>query len=300
MRNISGRVAFVTGGGSGIGFGIAEALLDHGAKVVLADLRDDHLAEARDALGPRDDAATLKVDVVDREQMANAAKWTVDLFGRCDILVNNAGVGVNPPVDTATYEDWDWVLSVNLGGTVNGIMSFLPVMLGQGEGHIVTTSSMAGLLPTPDNYMYAASKYAVRGLSDSLRLTLAPRGIGVSVLYPGLTRSRILQSGENRQARFRTEASGSAPSGGPVEPPKESGMAPRDVGEAVVEGIIRNRGYIISHAEFRDELAEHFESILAACPSPQEIDPGRLLLEDARRHQTAEAMRAVEALTARG
>ncbi|QUD90196.1 SDR family oxidoreductase [Phenylobacterium montanum] len=300
MRNLSGKVAFVTGGASGIGFGIVEALLDRGVKVVIADLREDHLGEARAHLGEREDVMTLSVDVIDRAQMAEAAKRTLDAFGRCDILVNNAGVGVNPSIDTMTYEDWDWVLSVNLGGPINGLMAFLPAMLRQGEGHIVTTSSMAGLLPTANNYIYAASKYAVRGMSDSLRLTLASRGIGVSVLYPGLTRSRMLASGENRQRRFQTGMSVAAPSGGPVKPAEDSGMDPREVGEAVVEGILQNRGYIISHSEFREELADHFNDILAACPPPQQIDPGRKMLEDARRRQTAAAMQAIEVLTARG
>ncbi|TWB46957.1 SDR family oxidoreductase [Nitrospirillum viridazoti] len=298
MRDLSGRVAFVTGGASGIGLGIAEALLDRGVKVMIADLREDHLAEVGERLGNRDGVATIVVDVIDRGQMAEAARRTLDTFGRCDILVNNAGVGVNPSVDTVTYEDWDWVLSVNLGGPINGLMAFLPHMLQRGEGHIVTTSSMAGLLPTAENYIYAASKYAVRGMSDSLRLTLASRGIGVSVLYPGLTRSRMLASEENRQARFRSPAPILAHSGGPIEPPKDAGMDPREVGEAVAEGIIHNRGYIISHAEFRDELAAHFEAILAECPPPQDIDPGRRMLEDARRAQTAAAMRAIAALTA--
>jgi len=298
MRNLSGRAAFVTGGASGIGLGIVEALLDRGVKVMIADLREDRLQEARERLGDREEIATVAVDVIDREQMLEVARRMLDTFGRCDILVNNAGVGVNPSVDTVSFEDWDWVLSVNLGGPINGLMAFLPHMLKRGEGHIVTTSSMAGLLPTADNYIYAASKYAVRGMSDSLRLTLAQRGIGVSVLYPGLTRSRMLTSGENRQPRFQTGASAAAPSGGPVEPPKDSGMDPRDVGEAVVEGIIANRGYILSHSEFRDELAAHFDDILAACPAPQEIDPGRQMLEDARRSQTVAAMRAVDALTA--
>jgi NAD(P)-dependent dehydrogenase (short-subunit alcohol dehydrogenase family) len=298
MRDLTGKTAFVTGGASGIGLGIARALLDRGVKVMIADLRTDHLVEARAALKGRPGLETIAVDVIDREAMADAAHRMLDVFGRCDILVNNAGVGVNPSVDTVSFADWEWVLSVNLWGPINGIMAFLPQMLAQGEGHIVTTSSMAGLLPTAENYIYAASKYAVRGMSDSLRLTLAPRGIGVSVLYPGLTRSRMLASEENRQARFRTEASAPTAAGGPIVPPEDAGMDPRDVGEAVVEGIINNRGYILSHGEFRDELAAHFESILAAFPPPQDIDPGRLMLEEARRAQTAAAQRAVDALTA--
>lgn len=299
MRNLAGKVAFITGGGSGIGLGIAEALADRGVKLVIADLRDDHLAEASARLKDRTEILTMSVDVIDREAMARAAQATLDHFGHCDILVNNAGVGVNPSVDTMTFEDWDWVLSVNLGGPINGIMAFLPAMLRQGEGHIVTTASMAGLLPTANNHIYAASKYGVRGMSDSLRLTLAPRGVGVSVLYPGLTQSRMLASGENRHDRFRTAASQAAPAGGPVEPPKDAGMTARDVGEAVAEGIIANRGYILSHSEFHEELASHFADILAACPPPQDIDPGRLMLEEARRSETAAAMRAVDALTAR-
>ena len=299
MRDLNGKVAFVTGGASGIGLGIVEALLDRGVRVMVADLREDHLCEVKERFGDRSDVRTIKVDVIDRAAMAAAAQVTVDAFGQCDILVNNAGVGVNPSVDTVTYQDWDWVLAVNLGGVVNGIMAFLPFLLQQGEGHIVTTSSLAGLLPTANNYIYAASKFAVRGLSDSLRLTLAARGIGVSVLYPGLTRSRMLQSGDNRQALFRTDVPVAMPEGGPVAPPKDAGMDPRDVGEAVVEGIVHNHGYIISHSEFRDELVSHFDDILASCPPPQDIDAGRLMLEDARRRQTAAAMQAVDALTAR-
>jgi NAD(P)-dependent dehydrogenase (short-subunit alcohol dehydrogenase family) len=300
MRELNGKVAFVTGGASGIGLGIAEALSNRGVRVMIADLRRDHLEEVDRRFHGNKDVATLEVDVIDRDAMAKAAELTLERFGQCDILVNNAGVGVNPSVDDMSFADWDWVLSVNLGGVVNGIMTFLPILLRQGRGHIVSTSSMAGLLPTADNYIYAASKYAIRGLSDSLRLSLAPRGIGVSVLYPGLTRSRMLESGENRQERFRTATSGDAPGGGPVRPPEDSGMAAREVGEAVVEGILHNRGYILSHAEFRDELEAHFSEILASCPPPQDIDPGRLMLEEARRQQTREARKAVDALTERG
>lgn len=299
MRNLRGKTAFVTGGASGIGLGIAEALLDRGVRITIADLREDRLVEARDLLSNRGELDTTLLDVIDRDAFAAAAAQMEDRWGGCDILVNNAGVGANPKVDAVRYEDWDWVLAVNLGGVVNGIMSFMPGMLRRGSGHIVSTASMAGLLPTANNYIYAASKYAVRGLSDSLRLTLAPHGIGVSVLYPGLTQSRMLQSAENRHPQFRSDVPPSAPEGGPIAMPEDAGMSARDAGEAVVEGIIANRDYIISHSEFRDELATHFESILADCPPAQTIDPFRLMLEEARRHETAEAERAVEALTAR-
>jgi NAD(P)-dependent dehydrogenase (short-subunit alcohol dehydrogenase family) len=228
--------------------------------------------------------------------MASAAQATRERFGKVHILVNNAGVGTAPSVEQMTYADWDWVLAVNLGGTVNGIMSFLPHMLAQNEGgHILSTASMAALLPSADNFIYAASKYAVRGLSDSLRLTLAPHRIGVSVLYPGLTRSRILESEKNRQARF-ARATPVDRTPGPVVPPPDAGMDPSEIGEIAVQGIVENAAYILSHGEFRDELAEHFAEILDGFPRGQVIDPGRLMLEEARRAQTAAAKAAIAAM----
>lgn len=298
MRVIKDKVAFVTGGASGIGLGIARRLLAHGAKVMVADLRADHLAEARELLGPPERVACLQVDVTERAAMAAAAQATLKHFGKIHILVNNAGVGTNPSVDQMSYADWDWVLAVNLGGTINGIMSFLPHMLAHGDGgHILNTASMAGLLPTCNNFIYAASKYGVRGLSDSLRLTLAARGIGVSVLYPGLTQSRMLQSEENRQPQFARDRPVERPAGGPIQPPENAGMTPDEIGEIAVQGIIDNRGYVLSHGEFHDELAEHFAEILRASPQGQIIDPGREMLENARRAETAAAQQAIAALT---
>jgi len=294
MKNLAGKAAFVTGGASGIGLGIVRALLDRGVRVTVADLRPDYLDEAREIFAGRPDVAFQQVDVIDRDAMAAAAEAVVAKFGSVHILVNNAGVGTTPAVEQMRYADWDWVLGVNLGGTINGIMSFLPHMVRQGEGgHIVSTASMAGLLPSLNSQIYAASKYAVRGLSDSLRLTLAPYKIGVSVVYPGMTVSRMLRSEENRQARFGKAAEG-APHPGPGESPPDAGMDPRDVGEAVVEGILANRGYILSHGEFRDELAAHFDEILASSPTGQAIDPGRLQMEAMRRQQTEAAMQVIK------
>lgn len=287
------KVAFVTGGASGIGLGIAAALLEAGAQVVVADLRADHLAEAERLLDAGGRARFHRVDVADRAAMAGAADEVERAFGKVHILVNNAGVGTSPELGQLDYSDWDWVLGVNLGGTINGIMSFLPRMLRHGEGgHILSTASMAALLPTSGNFIYAASKYAVRGLSDSLRLTLADRGIGVSVLYPGLTRSRMVRSEENRQSRYaRPVPLATRP--GPVNVPADAGMDPREVGRIAVQGILDNRAYILSHGEFREELEQHFAEIVAGSPVGQVIDPGRQMLEDARRAQTATALRAI-------
>jgi NAD(P)-dependent dehydrogenase (short-subunit alcohol dehydrogenase family) len=259
-------------------------------QVMVADLRQDYLDEAAVLLkesGNR--AAFMRLDVSDREAMASAATETIARFGSVHVLCNNAGVGTPATAASMTYEDWDWVLDVNLGGTINGIMTFLPIIRGQGQGgHIVSTSSMAGLLPTVNGFIYAASKYAIRGLSDSLRLSLAADRIGVSVLYPGLTRSRMVRAEENRQARYGHK-DGPPPMPGPMAPPEEAGMDPMQLGECVVEGIKGNTGYIVGHWEPREELAEHFQSILASFPEPGPIHPARLAFERARRAQTLEA-----------
>lgn len=292
MKDLTNKVAFVTGGASGIGLGIAQALLDHGVRVAVADLRADHLDEARSILGEGASTEFLQVDVIDRVAMADVADQVVQRFGAVHILVNNAGVGTVPSVATMRYEDWDWVLGVNLGGVINGIMSFLPHMLRQNEGHIVSTSSMAGLLPSVNNFIYATSKYAVRGLGDSLRLSLAPHGIGVSTLYPGLTRSRMLLAENNRQAQFGTgNAMDQPPSGGPMG---DAGMDPREMGEMVVDAIRTNQGHILSHSEFRDEVAEEFQDLLAAFPQDQEIGADRLAFQAMIREQTDAAKAAVD------
>src|SRR5690348_14250266 len=119
MHEITDKVAFVTGAGSGIGLGIARRLLAHGAKVVVADLRADHLEEARELLRSPQRVRFMEVDVSDRAAMASAARATIEQFGKVHILVNNAGVGTAPSVEQMSYADWDWVLGVNLGGTVN-------------------------------------------------------------------------------------------------------------------------------------------------------------------------------------
>ncbi len=294
MRDLTDRVAFVTGGASGIGFGIVQALLAHGVRVAVADMNVAHLEEARAVLGEGPSIDFIEVDVIDREAMAGAADRVVERFGGVHILVNNAGVGTAPTVESMRYEDWDWVLGVNLGGVVNGIMSFLPHILRQGDGgHIVSTSSMAGLVPSVDNFIYAASKYAVRGLGDSLRLSLAPHGIGVSTLYPGLTRSRILLAEQNRQPRFGTGRSTDQPAGagGPVG---EAGMDPREMGEMVVHAITNNQGHIISHGEFLGEVAENCEELLAAFPVGQEIGADRLMFQSMMHERTDAAKAAVE------
>ncbi|TLY91451.1 MAG: SDR family NAD(P)-dependent oxidoreductase, partial [Gammaproteobacteria bacterium] len=146
MQNLPGKTAFVTGGASGIGLGIAKALLGAGMKVVIADIREDHLASATAELGSPERVLALELDVTDRAAYARAADAAEARFRKIHVLCNNAGVGVAGPTELATFADWDWVLGVNHGGVVNGIVTLLPRIMRHGEGgHIVNTASMSGL-----------------------------------------------------------------------------------------------------------------------------------------------------------
>ena len=134
MQDLAGKTAFVTGGASGIGLGIAKALLGAGMKVVIADIREDHLEDAREELDGRGDVLPIPLDVTDREAFAAAADETERKFGNIHVLVNNAGVAALGPVELAAYGDWDWTLGVCLGGTINGIVTILPRILAHGRG----------------------------------------------------------------------------------------------------------------------------------------------------------------------
>ena len=153
MKDVAGKIAFVTGGASGIGLGIAGVFVDAGMKVVLADLRQDHIDEALAGFEQRGQSRSvhaIRVDVTDRAAMGAAAAETERKFGKVHVLVNNAGVGIQGPFKGITYEDWDFGLAVNLGGVVNGLQTFLPRIRAHGEGgHIVSTASLAALVPMP-------------------------------------------------------------------------------------------------------------------------------------------------------
>ena len=298
MREVSGKVAFVTGGASGIGLGLVRTFLAAGMKVAVADLRADHLEETQRLLEGSGDFQLLTVDVADRASVAEAARETLRRFGKVHVICNNAGVGTPVPLEQTTYEDWDWVMGVNLGGVINGVQTFLPHLIAQGEGgHFVNTSSMAGILPTANNVIYAASKFGVWGLTESLRLTLAPHDIGATVLFPGLTRSRMPLAEENRPARFRTAAPRALQTPAPIAVDPNAGMDPLGIGAMVLDAIRSNQPYVLSHQEFKEELRAHFDEILSASPAGQQIDPGRLALEAARRAQTAQARARIQQST---
>jgi NAD(P)-dependent dehydrogenase (short-subunit alcohol dehydrogenase family) len=275
MKIFSGRVAFVTGGASGIGYGLVQNFLKLGMKVVIVDFNRDYLQEVQQALAGRSDVHFVHADVGDRDQMRAAADEALRAFGKIHVLCNNAGVGGGGDTHEPDFEAWDRALRVNLGGVVNGVKIITPLILRHGEGgHIVNTSSMAGIVPLPLRGLgaYQTAKFAVRGYTESLRMSLAPHGIGVSCLFPGGTRTRIVE------ASARDEAARAA-----AREITASWMDPVELGAFVVEGIRNNAPYILTHVEFREEVRELYEMLDAAFPRSQNVPPGRGAFEDQRR-----------------
>jgi len=292
MRDFAGKTAFITGGGSGIGLGMARAFLARGMNVVLADLLQQHLDEASEELGHTNRVLCIKLDVTDREAMAEVERRTAATFGNTHILCNNVGVSQRNGIDEASYADWDYVLDVNIGGTVNGLVTFLPGMKAHGEGgHVVNTSSMAGMIPVPSFAgIYATSKFAIRGMTDALRLALAPYGIGASVLCPGLTRTRAISAGELYRKVHEGEAVEE------LRDPIEGGMELDEIGEYVARAIEQNAPYIFPHGEFKEEVARYFNEMLEAFSTNVEPDPRRKEAEERRAQMTAEAKALADAL----
>jgi NAD(P)-dependent dehydrogenase (short-subunit alcohol dehydrogenase family) len=176
------------------------------------------------------------------------------------VVCNNAGVLVGGSLAKATPEDWEWLLSVNLGGVVNGCRTFASRLRAQDDGgHIVNTASVGGLLPAPGLGVYCTTKYAVVGFSESLRLELAPHGIGVSVLCPGGVRTRLMEADRNRPERLAK----SGGRGDALREVLESGIDPEEVGDAVLRGIREDAPYIFTHPEFRPILESRFQTLLA-------------------------------------
>ena len=291
MKNIEGKVAFVTGGANGAGFGMAQAFSKNGMKVVIADIRQDSLDQAMAHFRNTPNVHAIRLDVTDREAFMRAADEAENVFGKVHIVCNNAGINLFVPIEDCTYNDWDWVMGVNFGGVVNGVMTFVPRIRKHGEGgHIVNTASMAAFLPSAAAGIYTASKFGVRGLTEALRLSLYPYNIGVSVFCPGLINSAIYESEKTRPKRFASpENTAKSQVVMNVLPEiHKSGMSPEEAGEKVLAGIRRNALYIFSHPEFKGELREIFNEALDSLPQ-EETPADRLAFEKSRRKSLKKA-----------
>lgn len=300
MIQFAGRIAFVTGGANGIGIGLVRALLAEGCKVAIADIREDAIEKALKTLDNQM-VMGVQVDVSSRDAMEKAADEVEAKFGPVSLLFNNAGINLFQTIEDSSYSDWDWVMGVNLHGPINGVMTFVPRMIAAGNGgYIVNTASMAGWLASGAPGIYNTTKFAVRGMSESLRYSLAPHGIGVSILCPGLVKSYIYASDDVRPKELLDGAK-------PVDTANvqrlaefhEFGMEPDVIAARVLDGMRENRTYIFSHPEFKDEVAGLFQEYLADFRDLPE-DPGfekRTGFETFRRERYAEARAAARKAT---
>lgn len=266
MQNLEGKTAFVTGGASGIGLGIAKALLGAGMKVVIADIRDDHLASATDELAGGENVLAVKLDVTNREQFSAAADAAEAAFGKIHILVNNAGVAVVGPTELATFSDWDWVNGVNVGGAINGVVTVLPRILAHGEGgHIVCTASMSALVPVGGTAIYSAGKAYVTSMMECMRPELESRGVICSAFCPGAVQSNIAEAGKTRPADLAdsgyAEADKRRQNGGNL---MHLYQTKDEVGQRVLRGILADELYILTHSEFLDGVRERGEATTLA------------------------------------
>ena len=286
MKNLEGKVAFITGGASGMGLGMARVFVRAGMKVVMADVRRDHLDQALTYFkGAEGSVHAIELDVADRAAMVWAADETERVFGKVHVLCNNAAVGIIGPATAATFDDWDWALGVNIGGVVNGVQIFLPRIRAHGEaGHIVTTASMGGIFAAGLAPIYNTSKYAVVGYMEALRPELEPLGIGVSAFCPGLVNTNIHEVEQLRPEKFGdTNSRDAAIARASMMKEKilPAGMDPMEIGERVLRGIRNNDLYILTHPEYEQGIRDRFEAILASLPVEKEQPPAARVTAEA-------------------
>ena len=276
MISVEGKVAFVTGGASGIGLAMTRSFASAGMKVVVADVEKTALAAVREEFHSSNaEVLALRLDVTDRDAMEKVASNVERAFGKVHVLCNNAGVAVGGSIDTMSYQDWDWVMNVNLQGVINGMVTFLDRIKSHGEGgHIVNTASMAGQLGIGGMSVYNTTKFAVVGMSESMRHDLAPHNIGVSVLCPGFVSTNIFTSQRNRPESLQSAGSSAESEiSNPIESLLEgedndqiremmSGfLDPSVVGDMVLHAIQEDEFYIFSHPQFQSSVDARKEEI---------------------------------------
>lgn len=262
MKDVAGKVAFITGGSSGIGLGIARAFADAGMKIVITYRTPAHLDEGMKVLaGAQDRVHAIRADVTDRLGMEKAAQEAVKVFGKLHVLVNNAGTQNSTPLGEMSYADWDQIMAVNLTGVFNGVHALMPFIRSHGEGgQIITTASTMGLfaLGSKRYGAYSATKFAVVGLMEALRAELADSNVGVSAFCPGLVGTNLEKGLKEMPAA----------------------ADPLDIGRLVLRGMRNNDLYILTHPEFEPLIRERTEAILAS--TPKDVNPSEARLEVAR------------------
>ena len=282
MRQLRGKVAVVTGAASGIGRAMAERFAREGMKVVLADVQEKPLAEARDAMA-RAGAEVLAVptDVSKWEQVDALANRTFETYGAAHVLCSNAGVGVGGFAWEMSGADWDWVVGVNQWSVVHGIRAFVPRMIAQGEGHVVNTASMAGLVTAPGMSVYCATKHAVVAISECLHLDLALTGnaskVHVSVLCPAWVKTNIADAERNRPASSPPPTAPSPQAqmmAGMVRAAIAGGIPAEEVAEQVLQAIVEERFWVLTHPVTKKAVEKRMRGIVEG--KAPEFDPGAM------------------------
>jgi NAD(P)-dependent dehydrogenase (short-subunit alcohol dehydrogenase family) len=253
MKEFTGRTAVITGAASGLGLAFAHRFGAEGVQLVVADVENEALERAASDLRAKGyDVRAVISDVSSAEQVRALADRAVDEFGRVHLLFNNAGVVAHHDAWGGALEDWEWVIGVDLWGVIHGVRAFVPHMLEHGEpAHVVNTASVAGLLAFPGMSSYNVAKHGVVALSQSMRNELRDANVGVSVLCPGLVRTRILESHRNRPAGLAAPA---APIPAADRPEPTETLAPEDVADLVLDAVRADRFWILPHPRY-GELA---------------------------------------------
>lgn len=261
LKNLQGKVAYITAASDGIGLGIARAASNAGMKVVIGYRNEERLKAALPLFKPGNAGVmAVKHDVTDRDGWRRMLQEVNAKFGNLHLVVNNAGVKTLRQAHQASYEDWDNAVAVNFTAIYNSVAACLPHMLQHGEGgHFVTTASMGGLLPGANAGIYTSTKIAAVAIMEALRVELESTNIGTSAFCPGLVSTDNYPMGEENP--FRTAR------GAPSAPSAPSpGMDPLEAGERVLHGVMHNDLFILTHPEFKEGMQERFDAIMASTP----------------------------------
>jgi NAD(P)-dependent dehydrogenase (short-subunit alcohol dehydrogenase family) len=276
MTQASGKTAFITGGASGVGFGQAQVFGAAGCRVAIADIMQNRLDEAVAKLAAEGvDVMPVKLDITDRAAYAEAADRVEAELGPVQLLFNTAGVSIFGALKDATPEDWEWQMSVNVFGMINGVQTFLPRMLARGDDcHIVNTASMSAFVALPGTGIYCTTKMAVRGYTECLSMELHDSRVRVSMLCPGAVNTNIHESVLTRPGHLaNTGYYGADPEVFKrLKAVISIGMEPDQLARHVLEGVKNDQLYILPYPEFRETLENIHDRVMGSLAKPED-DP---------------------------
>jgi len=270
MEDLQGKVAVITGGASGIGRAVAEKAAAEGMRIVIADIEEGPLKEAEGELTGRGaEAIGVVTDVSDAASVRELRDRALERFGAVHLVHNNAGIGTGGPIWDFSEEDWRWIIGVNQWGVIHGIATFVPLLMEQGEGHVVNTASIAGLTTTAFLGPYHATKFAVVAMSEVLYKDLQAAGspVGVSVLCPGFVQTRIAESDRNRPAWApERTVEGADELRAAIQTMVDGGIPPAAVADRVIDAVKTNTFYILTHPELTEAVRIRCDDMVQGRP----------------------------------